>query len=178
MPNKALTSTVRFWGQPFLLRQDEVELKPGRITTLNIVAHPDAVTILPIDADGNVVFIKQYRHATKETLLELPAGALIGQEAPAVAAQRELQEEIGMRAEHLEEIATFFLAPGYSTELMHVFLATGLTPDALPQDEDEVIEVVPMAGAQVMAQVAAGAVRDAKSLVGVLLAARRFGWAG
>lgn len=178
MSIKAHTSTVRFWGQPFLLRQDEVELKPGRITTLNIVDHANAVTILPIDADGNVVFIRQYRHAAKETLLELPAGVLNGKEAPAVAAQRELQEEIGMRAEHLEEIATFYLAPGYSTELMHLFVATGLSPAALPQDADEVIEVAPIPAAEVLAQVTSGALRDAKSLVGVLLAARRFGWAG
>jgi len=178
MSKKARTSTVRFWSTAFQLRQDEVELKPGLITTLNIVAHPDAVTILPVDAEGNVWFIRQYRHPAKQTLLELPAGTLDGNEDPAVAAQRELQEEIGMRADTLEEIATFYLAPGYSTELMHVFLATGLTPSSLPQDEDEVIELAKVPAADVLAQVTSGELRDAKSLVAVLLAARRFGWAG
>ena len=175
---KARTSTVRFWSPTFQLRQDEVELKPGLITTLNIVAHPDAVTILPLDAEGNVWFIRQYRHPAGQTLLELPAGTLIGHEASEVAAQRELQEEIGMKADKLEEIATFYLAPGYSTELMHVYLATGLTASSLPQDEDEVIEVAKVPVAQVLAQVTSGELRDAKSLVAVLLAARRLGWAG
>ena len=169
---------MRFWSPTFQLRQDEVELKPGRITTLNIIAHPNAVTILPLDAQGNVVFIKQYRHPALQTLLELPAGTLEGKEPPAEAAQRELQEEIGMKADKLEEIASFYLAPGYSTELMHVFLATGLTPASLPQDEDEVIEVAPVPTSQVLAKVAAGELKDAKSLVAVLLAAKRFGWAG
>jgi ADP-ribose pyrophosphatase len=175
---KAQTSTMRFWSTTFLLRQDEVELKPGRITTLNIIVHPNAVTILPVDAHGNVIFVRQYRHPARETLLELPAGTLNGNEDPAEAAQRELQEETGMKAEHLEEIATFYLAPGYSTELMHLYLATGLTASALPQDDDEVIELAPIPSGEVLARVAAGEVRDAKSLVGVLLAARRLGWPG
>jgi ADP-ribose pyrophosphatase len=178
MSVKQHTSTVRFWSPTFQLRQDEVELKPGRITALNIIAHPDAVTILPLDADGNVVFVRQYRHPAKQTLLELPAGTLIGNEAPAVAAQRELQEEIGMKADKLEEIASFYLAPGYSTELMHLYVATGLTASSLPGDDDEVIELAPIATGDVLAKVAAGELQDAKSLVGVLLAAKRFGWQG
>src|SRR5689334_10764320 len=111
MTPKQRTSTVRLWMPTFQLRQDEVELAPGRVTTLNIVAHPNAVTILPIAADGKITFIRQYRHAAKQVLLELPAGTLEGQEAPEAAAQRELQEEIGMKAAKLEEIASFYLAP-------------------------------------------------------------------
>jgi ADP-ribose pyrophosphatase len=178
MSIKQHTSTMRFWSPTYQLRQDEVELKPGRITTLNIVNHPDAVTILPVDAQGNVIFIKQYRHPAKQTLLELPAGTLEGKEAPEVAAQRELQEEIGMKADKLEKLASFYLAPGYSTELMHVFVATGLQASTLPQDDDEVIEVAPLAGSEALAKAASGELKDAKSLVAVLLAAKRFGWAG
>ncbi|MCC7362408.1 MAG: NUDIX hydrolase [Anaerolineales bacterium] len=178
MSVKQHTSTMRFWSPTFQLRQEEVELKPGRITTLNIVNHPDAVTILPVDAQGKVIFIKQYRHPAKQTLLELPAGTLEGQEAPEAAAQRELQEEIGMKADKLEEIASFYLAPGYSTELMHVFLATGLKASRLPQDEDEVIELAPLPVSEALAKAVAGELKDAKSLAAVLLAAKRLGWAG
>ena len=158
------------------MRVDEVEVRPGLTSRLDIIEHPHAVTLLPIDEDRNVWFVRQYRHASGETLLELPAGTLNPGEDPALAANRELQEEIGMRAEHLEEFATFYLAPGYSTELMHVFVATGLSPSVLQQDEDEVITVEKIAAGQVLALAERGELRDAKSLVAVLLAGRRFGW--
>ncbi len=169
---------MRLWMPTFQLRQDEVEFKPGLISTINLIVHPNAVTILPVDAKGQVVFIRQYRHAAGQTLLELPAGTLDGSEAPADGAQRELQEEIGMKADKLEEIASFYLAPGYSTELMHVFLATGLSASALPKDADEVIELAPLTPSAALAAVASGELKDAKSLVAMLLAAKRFGWAG
>ncbi len=169
-------SEITYRGRAFWVRVDEVEMKPGVIARLDIIDHPNAVTILPLDAEGNIWFIRQYRHSAGETLLELPAGTLKPDEDPAAAANRELQEEIGMRANHLEELSTFWLAPGYSTELMHVYLATGLSASQLAQDEDEVITVekVPAAEAPALAQ--RGRLRDAKSLVAVLLAARRLGW--
>lgn len=171
-----IRSEVRYHGRVFNVRVDEVEFKPGHTTTLDIIEHTGAVTLVPVDAEGNVWFVRQYRHAAGQMLLELPAGTLNPGEDPALAANRELQEEIGLIAAHLEEIAVFYLAPGYSSELMHLYLATGLTASALPPDEDEVIELAQIPGAQVLAHIAGGEIRDAKSLVGVLLAARRYGW--
>jgi ADP-ribose pyrophosphatase len=173
---KVLKSETLYRGRAFNLRVDEVEYGPGRSTKLEIVEHTGAVTMLPLDQANHVWFIRQYRHAVGDFLLELPAGTLDPGEDPAVGAARELQEEIGMQPGRLERLLGFWLAPGYSTEFMHVFLATDLTPSRLAQDEDEVIHVekVPLARAVALAQ--SGELRDSKSLVSILAAGRRFGW--
>jgi ADP-ribose pyrophosphatase len=176
MPVQVLSSEVQYRGRAFDVRVDEVVVRPGTTSRLDIVDHPDAVTVLPLDAAGNVWFIRQYRHAAGQVLLELPAGTLKPGEDPGPAANRELQEEIGMRAEQLEPIAEFYLAPGYSTEKMYVFLATGLSESALDQDEDEDITVEKVPLGRVLALAAGGELVDAKSLVAVLLAARQLGW--
>lgn len=176
MPPRILRSETVFRGRAFGVRLDEVEYAPGRTMRMEIVEHVGAVTVLPLDDAGRVWFIRQYRHSVGETILELPAGTLHGDEDPALGAQRELQEEIGMRAARLELLTTFWLAPGYSTEKMHAYLATGLTPAPLPQDADERIEVAPLPVAEALAAVERGEVRDAKSLATLFAAARRLGW--
>jgi ADP-ribose pyrophosphatase len=173
---KVLNVETRYHGRAFDVRVEEVEIRPGLNARLDIVQHTGAVTILPLDADGNVWFVRQYRHPAREYLLELPAGTLEPGEDPLPAANRELQEEIGMRAAELSEIASFYLAPGYSTELMHAYLATGLSPSTLDQDWDEVITVEKIPAVQAAAMARQGKLRDSKSLVAILLAAHRLGW--
>lgn len=173
---KVLKSETAFTGRAFTIRLDEVEYAPGKTHRMEIVEHSGAVTMVPVDADGNVWFIRQYRHSVGETILELPAGTLHIAEDPALGAQRELQEEIGMQAMRLEHISTFFLAPGYSTEKMYAYLATELSPAPLPPDADEQIEVVKLTMAETLAAVDRGEVRDAKSLAALLAASRRLGW--
>lgn len=176
MPPELHHSEVVFRGRAFSVRVDQVEIKPGVVSRLDIVDHPDAVTIVPVDAAGDMWFIRQYRHPAGADLLELPAGTLKAGEDPALAANRELQEEIGMRAENLELAASFWLAPGYSTEQMHVYVATDLSPAPLEQDEDEVItiEKVPVTRAARLAL--DGTLRDAKSIAAVLVVAHQKGW--
>jgi ADP-ribose pyrophosphatase len=169
-------SEVVYRGRALAVRVDEVEIKPGIVTRLDIVEHTGAVTLVPVDDQGQVWFVRQYRHPAAAVLLELPAGTLKPDEDPAEAANRELQEEIGMRAERLEHLAQFWLAPGYSTELMHVYLATGLTASALDQDEDEVITVEKIPAADVARLAASGAFQDAKTIGALLIAAHRLGW--
>jgi len=176
MPVQPQHSAVVYRGRAFSVRVDEVEIKPGTLSRLDIVEHPGAVTILPLDDAGDVWFIRQYRHPAGADLLELPAGTLKPGEDPALAANRELQEEIGMRAETLELVASFWLAPGYSTELMHVYVATGLSPAPLEQDEDEVITLEKVPAARAVELALDGTLRDAKSIATVLLVARRQGW--
>ncbi|MBL8045261.1 MAG: NUDIX hydrolase [Anaerolineales bacterium] len=173
---KVLKSEIAFTGRAFSIRLDEVEYAPGKTHRMEIVEHTGAVTMVPVDAAGNVWFIRQYRHSVGETILELPAGTLHADEDPALGAQRELQEEIGMQAARLEHISTFFLAPGYSTEKMYTYLATELSPAPLPPDADEQIEVVKLTVAEALAAVDNGDVRDAKSLAALLAASRRLGW--
>ena len=173
---KVIQSDIRYQGRAFSVRVDEVELRPGLVTRLDVIEHTGAITLLPLDGEHNVWFVRQYRHAARQSLLELPAGTLNPGEQPALAANRELQEEIGMRAGRLDELATFYLAPGYSSELMHVYLAQDLTASALTPDEDELLSVEKIPASQVLGLIERGELRDAKSLATLLLAARRLGW--
>ena len=153
MGNKILHSKIAYRGRAFDVRQDTIELPDGRSAQLDIVAHSGAVTILPVDQSGQIWFVRQYRHATGKLLLELPAGTLEVGEQPEVCALRELREEIGMACKHLQKAGEFYLAPGYSTEYMYIFKATGLYSDPLPGDPDEFlsIEKIPLEQAFQMA---------------------------
>ncbi len=176
MVPKLLKSETLYRGRTFSLRVDELEIRPGVSTRLDIVEHGGAVTILPLDHENNIWFIRQYRHSAGGVLLELPAGTLAEGEDPLAGAERELQEEIGMRPGKLEWLLDFWLAPGYSTELMRIYLAADLTPSKLAHDEDEVIVVEKIPTARAVEMAVGGELVDSKSLVGVLVAARRFGW--
>jgi ADP-ribose pyrophosphatase len=144
-----------------------VRLPDGKAVKLDIVDHVGAVTLIPVDEAGMIWFVRQYRHATGKMLLELPAGTLEPGEQPEVCALRELREEIGMACKDLQKAGEFFLAPGYSTEYMYMFIATGLYANPLPGDSDEFlsIEKIPIAEAFKMA--VRGEIQDAKSLVGL-----------
>jgi ADP-ribose pyrophosphatase len=141
-----------------------------RETKLEIIEHSGSVVIIPIDENGNVLLVRQYRHATGGDLLELPAGTLEENENPEVCAAREIREETGMAAREFTKLGEFYLAPGYSTELMVVFLARGLSHDPLEADADEFLSVesVPIVEAIQMAE--RGEIPDAKSLAALFLA--------
>jgi ADP-ribose pyrophosphatase len=170
MPFKLLASEIVYQGRAFTIRRDHMELPDGRTVQFDIVAHTGSVVLLPLDANGNLLFVRQYRHPAKLELLELPAGTLDEDEAPEACARREIREETGMAAGKLKEIGQFYLAPGYSTEFMHVYLASELRPDPLEPDADEFLQVeaIPLAQALEMAQ--RGEVPDAKSLAALYLA--------
>lgn len=154
------------------LREDTVRMPNGRTAGREVVEHADVVAIVPLDRQGNVVMVRQYRLPAGATLLEVPAGGVDEGEEIEAAAQRELQEETGYRAEKLERLGGLFVSPGYCTEFVHLFLASGLIEDALEADADEdiAVERVPLAEAVRMAE--AGDIRDGKSIAGILLTAR------
>ena len=133
------------------------------------VQHPGAVTVLPMVDDDHVCLIRNYRVAIDQYLIELPAGTLEPGEAPETTAHRELEEETGYRAKHVEKLSAFFMSPGILNERMHLYLATGLTPGPTQLDAGEQIEnlVVPWEEAIAMAQ--DGRIQDSKSLVALLL---------
>lgn len=168
MPN-IISSREVFRGRVFNIRADKVALPDGVTHTWEIVEHTGGVAMLPLDADGNVYLIRQYRHAAGDSILEVPAGTVEPAEEPSLTAARELREEIGMQADTLELLGRFFVAPGYSSELMHLYLATGLSHAPLPGDADEQIEVVPMQLEAVYAMLAAGEIRDSKTALALLL---------
>jgi ADP-ribose pyrophosphatase len=170
MPFELLKSEVLMRGRAFAIRRDHLKTPDGRETKLEIIEHGGSVVIIPVDENGNILLVRQYRHATGKDLLELPAGTLDGDEAPEACAAREIREETGMAAGSLEKLGEFYLAPGYSDEFMVVYLATELSEGPLDADEDEFLSVerVPIAKAIQMAE--RGEIPDAKSLAALFLA--------
>ena len=170
MKYQTLLSETAYQGKAFKVRRDQVSLPDGHIARLDIVEHVGAVTILPLDDKERIWFVRQYRHPAGQELLELPAGTLEPGEPPEACARREIREEVGQAAGKLRKLGEFFLAPGYSTETMHVFLATELHPDPLPGDHDEFINVEVYPRAEVFQMVLRGEIQDAKTLATLLLA--------
>ena len=142
----------------------------GRDATREIVEHSHAVCIVPIDDDGNVVLVRQYRKPAESALLEVPAGGVEDGEVSEEAVLRELQEEIGYTADHLEHLSSFWVAPGWATEYMHAYLATGLRESRLEGDEDENIEVVRLPLNEAVAMFKTGEINDGKTIAALLLA--------
>jgi len=170
MKFELLRSENTYDGRAFSVRRDHLLTPSGNIVKYDIIEHIGSVSIVPVDEDGQMYFVRQYRHAAEVDLLELPAGTLEKGEPPEVAAAREIREEIGMAAQTLKEIGSFYLAPGYSTELMHVFLASGLTHDPLDPDQDEYLSVEKLSVADALRMAESGQMQDAKSLAALLLA--------
>lgn len=139
-------------------------------TARDVVDTRDAVTLVPVDAEGNVLLVRQYRWAAATPLLEAPAGMMEPGEAPEECARRELREETGHAADTLVHLGGFWMAPGYSTEFMHAYLATGLRPDPLPADEDEDLELVPVPWDDIPRLIREGKILDAKSLSALQMA--------
>jgi len=164
-----LKSEKTFQGKVFDVRVDQVRLPDGKLSRIDVVEHAGAVTMIPVDAQGQMWFVRQHRHPIGLDLLELPAGVMNQGESPEISAQRELREEIGMAAGRLKKVGEFFLAPGYSTEFMAVFLAEDLQPAPLSPDEGELITIVKVPPHQVRQLIENGQVRDAKSLAALFL---------
>ena len=170
MPFELLRSEPLFRGRAFTIRRDYLKTPSGDETKLDIVEHGGSVVIIPVDEHGNLLLVRQYRHATGGDLLELPAGTRDGNEPYEKCAAREIREETGMAAGSLVQIGSFYLAPGYSTEFMGVFLATDLRSDPLQADADEFLEVERIPVKQAFEMACRGDIPDAKSLAALLLA--------
>ena len=166
-------------GTYLTFARDTVVTPDGLERHRDIVLHPGAVTVVAILPDRRVLLVRQYRHPSGEVLLELPAGTLdmLGDgsiEDPLVAGKRELFEETGHRAGSWRKLGDFFTAPGFASELMHLYLATDATPDPAyegpMEDERLTVEILPFEEAVTRAD--KGEIRDAKTLVGLLLVDR------
>jgi len=162
---------TRYKARLFEVKEITVPLPDGKEKVFELVDIQNAVTVLPIDADGYVFFVEQFRIASRTPLLELPAGKIESGELPAAAAERELREETGMAAGELRSIGEFYMSPGYATEYMYCFLATGLYPAPLTPDSDEFINVrkIPLKEVQVL--IREGKILDSKTLAAFALSA-------
>jgi ADP-ribose pyrophosphatase len=156
-------------GKVLSLDVDQV-VEPGEVAaTREVVRHQGSVATLAVDEAGRVALVRQYRYAVDEALWELPAGRRDGGEAPEAGARRELAEETGLTAGHLELLAEFFTTPGFCDERMYVYRATGLTPGEARPEADERIELRWFTPDEVAAGLKDGTIREGKTLVALLM---------
>lgn len=156
-----------FKGKILTLNLETVTLPNGATVELEVVRHPGAAAIVPMKDDRTVVLIKQFRLAAGGFIFEIPAGKLQPGEDPRLCAERELEEEIGYRAGRIERLETFFTAPGFTDEIMHLFKATNLTKTSQKLDPDEVLEVVEIPIENAISKIRDGTIRDAKTIIGL-----------
>jgi ADP-ribose pyrophosphatase len=170
MPFELIKSETLLQGRAFKVRRDYLKTPNGDETKLEIIEHGGSVVVVPIDKDGNLLLVRQYRHAAQQDLLELPAGTRDENEPFEECAAREIREETGMEAGNLQKVGNFYLAPGYSTEFMAVFLATELKHNPLQADFDEFLQVEKMPIRKAVDLFQSEDMLDAKSLAAWLLA--------
>jgi ADP-ribose pyrophosphatase len=163
---KVESNTV-YQGRIVNLRVDQVRLPSGRISSREVVEHPGSVGIIPIDKDGKVILIRQFRYPVGGVLWEIPAGKLDPGERPKDCAKRELEEETSYSAGRLEKIVSFYTSPGFSSEMLHLFLATDLTPGTGQPDDDENIRTYYLSRETVERMIENGEICDAKTLLGL-----------
>lgn len=174
MPNfKVKSSRELLRVKPFSIEEEVYEHPSGKLSTHVTLLHPGAVVVLPELREGVYLFLRQYRHSLKKFHLELTAGTLGIGEDPLECATRELQEEAGYKARKLTNLGRIYPAPGFCNEVQHLFFASELSPSTLPQDDDEVIEVVEMSSKEILEAIDSGDLCDAKSLSCLLLAERK-----
>src|SRR5215217_6482737 len=177
-PHKELPKIIHsqkvFAGRAFNVTVDTVS--EGEITyQREVVHHPGSAVIIPVFDDATVSLVKQYRHPAVRYLLEAPAGTLADGERPEAGAARELEEELGLVAARLEKLSEFFVSPGFCEEKMWVYLATELSEGKQLLDDDEILDVVQLPIADALEMISSGEIQDAKTIIGLLLAAPRIG---
>jgi ADP-ribose pyrophosphatase len=164
-----INSEIVFRGRLLTIRLDTVRLPDGVESTREVVVHPGAVAMVPLLDAEHVLLVRQWRNAAGRALLEIPAGTLAPGEAPIACAARELMEEVGYRPRSLTPLYVTYLAPGYSSEQLHVFLADDLLPEKMAADEDERIEVVSLSWDEIDDLLLRGEFADAKTISALLL---------
>jgi len=168
-----LDSRRIYTGRVVRLDVDTVRFPDGSTGQLELIRHPGAAAIVPCasdppGADPTILLIRQYRYATGGQLWEIPAGTLDAGEDPEACARRELMEETGVTAARLQRLTSIWTTPGFTNEVIHLYLATGLTTGEPSRERDEFIEVVPQPLSRVLALIREGEIRDAKTVVAIL----------
>jgi len=165
-----------YTGRIISVDLDDVRFPDGSVGKLEMIRHPGASAVVPLlgdldDEDPTVLLIRQYRYAADKYLYEIPAGRLDPGESPAECARRELREETGYTAERVEQLFTMFTTPGFTDEMIHLFLATGLVAGEANREADEFMELVPTPLSRALSMIEQGEIQDAKTALALLYAA-------
>lgn len=167
---ETLSTESIYKGKVFDIRIDEI--REGDVEyKREIVVHKGSAVIVPLFDDGTVALVRQYRHAAGKYLLEIPAGTLNVGEDPKLGAARELEEEIGVTAGKIEKLTEFYISPGFLTEKMYLYLATELTETSQKLESDELLTVERHSFSKLFEMIQTGAIEDAKTITGIMLAA-------
>ncbi len=164
---ETVSSKTLHVGKNFSFKTDVVRLPNGKETVRDVVDHPGAVAIVAVD-DGEMVLVRQYRYSTRSEILEIPAGTLEVGEDPYACAVRELREETGYAAKDWSKLLSAYVAPGYSNEIIHIYVAEGLTEVGSDMEEDESIRVERFSFNEVTDLIESNEIRDSKTITGVL----------
>ena len=174
-PEERISSREIYDGRIIKVRVDDILMRNGGRSTREVVEHANAVVIAPVDAEGNVLLVRQYRYAAGRSLLEAPAGIIEDGESPDDCAQRELAEEIGFASRNLRALGGFWSSPGFCSEFMYAYLAKDLVPYRLQADDDEDIQVERLPLSRIPQLIRLGEIQDAKSIAVLLMATCIFG---
>jgi ADP-ribose pyrophosphatase len=165
---KTLETNYLFQGKVVNLRIDRVKLPNGKESVREVVEHAGAVGIVPVSDDNKIILVKQFRKALDQEIIEIPAGKLDPGERPADCAQRELQEEIGFKSGRLEFKFSCYTSPGFSNEIIHIFIARDLQESRIKCDDDEFITTLEVSLQEALHMIKNGMIKDAKSISGIL----------
>ena len=168
--SETINQETVFSGRIVEARVDTLLMPDGRQITREVIHHPGAVAIIPIDSDDSVLMVRQFRYPVGLELLEIPAGVIEEGESPDHTAQRELREETGYASKNLRPLGGVYSSPGFCDEMLYIYLARDLVEGRLPGDEDEDITVERVPLSEVDRLIRIGEIQDAKSVAGLLMA--------
>lgn len=169
MIEKTIDSKVIFNGKFINLQVDTVKLPDGKESGREVVIHPGAAVVAALTEQDEILLIRQFRYPVGEVLWELPAGKLEKNEEPLECAKRELAEETGYGAREWRYISDFFTTPGFSNEVLYLYLASGLYPEKREADSEEFIELHKVPYSKAVSMISSGEIKDAKTIIGILL---------
>jgi ADP-ribose pyrophosphatase len=164
---KTIASKLIYNGRALKYRVDTIVMSDGRETTREIIERTDCIAVIAVDSENNVLLVRQFRKAVEKELLEIPAGGIEPGESTEEAVRREMQEETGYLPRKLVKLGGFYLAPGYSTEYMHLYAASDLVPSQLLAEDTEAIRLVKVQVAEIPVLLTSGKLCDAKSIAGL-----------
>ena len=168
MSFKRLSTERVYTGRLLKIDRDRVLLPNGGTTDLEMVRHPGAAAVVPFVSDDEILLVRQFRYATQGFIYEVPAGTLNQGEAPEACAAREVQEEVGHRAGRFEHLASIYTTPGFTDEVIHLYIARDLQPVPQQLDHDEVLTVERLRFAEAIAMIRDGRITDAKTVAALL----------